>query len=254
MNTAERIGHMPPPPQPAAYQQIVPNTEALAAALGGTLATGTAKVSPAVDEGPGPAAPRAASAPTASQGGSVGAAGPSSGVRVAGTYLLGRPAKLVRLGRDLVLSSNAVSAAGGDQQQHVQASQAAGASLQLLMNDMLQAASLEGGLVQKQQQEQQQLPGLPHLLQQLPPQAAQLMLQAFIGGGGTRGDRATAYMQPEISAGNSSARHGTHRPLTREELEAQFGYGLKEAAARLGVCSTTLKRACRCVAMGLPVS
>lgn len=31
-----------------------------------------------------------------------------------------------------------------------------------------------------------------------------------------------------------------HRPL-------QFGYGLKEAAARLNICPTTLKRACRCV-------
>lgn len=33
--------------------------------------------------------------------------------------------------------------------------------------------------------------------------------------------------------------------LTREDLEKHFGYGLKDAARRLGVCNTTLKRACR---------
>lgn len=35
--------------------------------------------------------------------------------------------------------------------------------------------------------------------------------------------------------------------LTREDVEKHFGYGLKEAASRLGVCNTTLKRACRSV-------
>eukprot|EP00877_Chromochloris_zofingiensis_P001109 jgi/Chrzof1/1099/Cz01g40030.t1 len=46
-------------------------------------------------------------------------------------------------------------------------------------------------------------------------------------------------------------RHGSSRPLgagrklTYEDLQAQFGLGLKEAAANLGICATTLKRACR---------
>ena len=35
------------------------------------------------------------------------------------------------------------------------------------------------------------------------------------------------------------------KTLTREVLEAHFGGTLAEAAAALGVCSTTLKRACR---------
>ncbi len=33
--------------------------------------------------------------------------------------------------------------------------------------------------------------------------------------------------------------------LTLEDLQSQFGVGLKEAANRLGICLTTLKRACR---------
>lgn len=33
--------------------------------------------------------------------------------------------------------------------------------------------------------------------------------------------------------------------LSREDLDRHFGYGLEEAARRLGVCKTTLKRACR---------
>ena len=38
--------------------------------------------------------------------------------------------------------------------------------------------------------------------------------------------------------------------VSREDLERHFGYSLAEAAARLGVCKTTIKRACRSV---LPV-
>ncbi|KAF8067127.1 NLP6 [Scenedesmus sp. PABB004] len=38
---------------------------------------------------------------------------------------------------------------------------------------------------------------------------------------------------------------GAGRKLTFEDLQAQFGRGLKEAAANLGICATTLKRACR---------
>ena len=33
--------------------------------------------------------------------------------------------------------------------------------------------------------------------------------------------------------------------LRLEDLQSQFGVGLKEAALRLGICATTLKRACR---------
>ena len=33
--------------------------------------------------------------------------------------------------------------------------------------------------------------------------------------------------------------------LTLADLQSQFGVGLKEAAARLGICPTTLQRACR---------
>lgn len=38
---------------------------------------------------------------------------------------------------------------------------------------------------------------------------------------------------------------GSGKHLTFEMLAAQFGHGLKDAAARLGICPTTLKRACR---------
>ncbi|PSC70446.1 rhodanese-like domain-containing chloroplastic [Micractinium conductrix] len=41
-----------------------------------------------------------------------------------------------------------------------------------------------------------------------------------------------------------------NRILTHDDLAAQFGYGLKEAAARLNICPTTLKRACR--RLGVP--
>ncbi len=36
------------------------------------------------------------------------------------------------------------------------------------------------------------------------------------------------------------------KKLRLEDLQGQFGVGLKEAASRLGICATTLKRACRC--------
>ena len=39
------------------------------------------------------------------------------------------------------------------------------------------------------------------------------------------------------------------RHLTLADLQAQFGIGLKEAAVNLGICITTLKRACRCAAV-----
>ncbi|GMH33670.1 hypothetical protein BSKO_01504 [Bryopsis sp. KO-2023] len=38
---------------------------------------------------------------------------------------------------------------------------------------------------------------------------------------------------------------GSGKHLTFKELAEQFPYGLKDAAARLGICPTTLKRACR---------
>ncbi len=33
--------------------------------------------------------------------------------------------------------------------------------------------------------------------------------------------------------------------VSKEDLEKHFGYSLAEAAAQLGVCKTTIKRACR---------
>ncbi|PRW21123.1 RWP-RK domain-containing transcription factor [Chlorella sorokiniana] len=53
------------------------------------------------------------------------------------------------------------------------------------------------------------------------------------------------------SAAGRSRRKGAGNPgkpgvrLTLADLQSQFGVGLKEAAARLGICPTTLKRACR---------
>lgn len=38
---------------------------------------------------------------------------------------------------------------------------------------------------------------------------------------------------------------GIGRKLTLDVLQTQFGKGLKEAAESLGMCATTLKRACR---------
>ena len=38
---------------------------------------------------------------------------------------------------------------------------------------------------------------------------------------------------------------GIGRKLTLDVLQTQFGKGLKEAADSLGMCATTLKRACR---------
>ena len=38
---------------------------------------------------------------------------------------------------------------------------------------------------------------------------------------------------------------GAGKRLTYRDLEAHFGHGLKDAARRLGICPTTLKRACR---------
>jgi hypothetical protein len=53
-----------------------------------------------------------------------------------------------------------------------------------------------------------------------------------------------------LAAGRRKAR-GVGNPgkpgkrLRLEDLQSQFGVGLKEAANRLGICPTTLKRACR---------
>ena len=49
----------------------------------------------------------------------------------------------------------------------------------------------------------------------------------------------------KYGSGGSSRPLGAGRKLTFEDLQAQFGLGLKEAAANLGICATTLKRACR---------
>ena len=50
--------------------------------------------------------------------------------------------------------------------------------------------------------------------------------------------------QPNF-VGESPSQGQSKAALTRQDLEKHFGYGLKEAAVRLGVCNTTLKRACR---------
>lgn len=44
-------------------------------------------------------------------------------------------------------------------------------------------------------------------------------------------------------AHNSSV--ASPKDVTVEDVRKQFQYGLKEAAMRLGVCTTTLKRICR---------
>ena len=49
-----------------------------------------------------------------------------------------------------------------------------------------------------------------------------------------------------VQAPSGIERYGApNRQVTLQDLQNQFGYGLKEAAARLGICPTTLKRACR---------
>lgn len=45
--------------------------------------------------------------------------------------------------------------------------------------------------------------------------------------------------------GQKRVQMGSGKNLSFSDLKAHFGYGLKEAAARLGICPTTLKRACR---------
>nr|BBA57679.1 nitrate assimilation regulatory protein [Parachlorella kessleri] len=71
-------------------------------------------------------------------------------------------------------------------------------------------------------------------------------------GGGARPSRSgarstgTAGDRPSRRRGKGSGNPG--KPgvrLSLEDLQSQFGVGLKEAAARLGICPTTLKRACR---------
>ncbi|PSC71723.1 exportin-1-like isoform X2 [Micractinium conductrix] len=93
---------------------------------------------------------------------------------------------------------------------------------------------------------------------------------AMAGGGDGGGTRAAPADSDEFSAdedddddedgeprrrgkgdGGSRRRKGSGNPgkpgvrLTMADLQSQFGVGLKEAASRLGICPTTLKRACR---------
>ena len=66
--------------------------------------------------------------------------------------------------------------------------------------------------------------------------------QAGSGGSGGSGGRA----QPNRRRGKGSGNPGKPGVRLRlEDLQSHFGVGLKEAAARLGICPTTLKRACR---------
>ena len=60
---------------------------------------------------------------------------------------------------------------------------------------------------------------------------------------------ALALVRPTSRAAGSS-QHGQGRgmrglQLHLKDLQAQFGLGLEDAAKKLGVCATTLKRACR---------
>lgn len=54
-----------------------------------------------------------------------------------------------------------------------------------------------------------------------------------------------AQVMPVIHRRNNKTSGGTGSQLSWEDLQARFNLGLKEAAADLGVCATTLKRACR---------
>jgi hypothetical protein len=44
---------------------------------------------------------------------------------------------------------------------------------------------------------------------------------------------------------NNRLAGGAGKRMKFEDLQGQFGMGLKEAANSLGICPTTLKRACR---------
>eukprot|EP00884_Botryococcus_braunii_P010423 jgi/Botrbrau1/19382/Bobra.0338s0012.1 len=55
-------------------------------------------------------------------------------------------------------------------------------------------------------------------------------------------DSITPEERPEI---NNRIGGGAGRRLTFEDLQACFAYGLRDAASRLNICPTTLKRACR---------
>ncbi|GAB4817190.1 hypothetical protein N2152v2_004236 [Parachlorella kessleri] len=77
--------------------------------------------------------------------------------------------------------------------------------------------------------------------------ALHMMPQQLQGGAGAAAD-----MSRLGSAGAGlaeMARIGSggvgQKNLTLEDLQPHFGYGLKEAASRLGICPTTLKRTCR---------
>ena len=60
---------------------------------------------------------------------------------------------------------------------------------------------------------------------------------AHNGGGGGGGGG--------IGAPNNRSGGGAGKRLRFRDLQSQFGTGLKEAAVNLGICATTLKRACR---------
>ena len=58
--------------------------------------------------------------------------------------------------------------------------------------------------------------------------------------GGPTGMAEDEQWEPKSSSGGQNK-----AGLTKDDLERHFGIGLKEAAIQLGVCNTTLKRACR---------
>ena len=64
------------------------------------------------------------------------------------------------------------------------------------------------------------------------------------GSSSGEGDEAGAGAAPGGAVGQTGVREGG-RKLTFEDLSSHFALGLREAAANLGVCPTTLKRTCR---------
>eukprot|EP00887_Chlorella_sp_A99_P004335 scaffold15.g4335.t1 len=84
--------------------------------------------------------------------------------------------------------------------------------------------------------------------------AARRKVQAAAQSGGESEDMSEEQEEEEeeddedYEAPAKSGKGATSKPGVRlrlEDLQSQFGVGLKEAAARLGICPTTLKRACR---------
>lgn len=75
------------------------------------------------------------------------------------------------------------------------------------------------------------------------------------GSGESEDEGISPHEPPAVQDGDWEPReHPANKALlSREDLDRHFGYGLKEAAVRLGVCKTTLKRACRHATLQSPI-